>query len=85
MTVPLRRSSWTTRWPTTHWARSLSGVQMITCSTPGSCAATDAAEASASSASSSTIGHTTTPSAARAVSRTPNWDRSSGAIPAPVL
>ena len=29
----LRRSSWTTRVPRTHWPRSLSGVQMMTCST----------------------------------------------------
>ena len=42
-TSPLRRSSCTTRWPTTHCPRSLSGVQMITCSTRSSAAATAAA------------------------------------------
>ena len=56
--VSLRRSSCTTRVPRTHWPRSLSGVQMMTCSTSGSSAATAAPLARASSASSSTIGHT---------------------------
>ena len=46
----LRRSSCTTL-PPTHWPRSLSGVQITTCSTRGSAAATCAAAASASSAS----------------------------------
>ena len=84
-TVSRRRSSWTTRLPTTHWARSLSGVQMTTWSTSGSSAATAAAEARASSASSSTIGHTATPRATRAHSSTGNWDRKAGSIPSPVL
>ena len=44
-----------------HWARSLSGVQISTCSTRGSPAATAAAEASPSSASCSTWGHTAKP------------------------
>src|SRR6478609_8311304 len=52
---PLRRSICTTRVPMTHCARSLSGVQMQTFSTRSSCAARYAADASASSASSSTI------------------------------
>ncbi len=61
---PLFRSTWTTRSPTTHCARSLSGVQMQTFSTRESAAASRAAEASASSASSSTMAQTTTPIAA---------------------
>src|ERR1017187_9313191 len=35
----VRRFNWTTRVPRTHWARSLSGVQTITCSTHASRAA----------------------------------------------
>ena len=45
----------------------------------------EAAEARASSASSSTMGHTTTPRATRASSRMGNWDHRVGSIPAPVL
>ncbi len=82
---PFRRSSWTTRSPTTHWARSLSGVQMITRPTAGSSAATEAAEARASSASSSTMGHTMTPRATSAVSRISNWSAEVGSMPAPGL
>ena len=60
---PERRSTCTTRVPSTHCDRSLSGVQIRTKATRGSAAAIPAAAASASSASNSTIGHTATPSA----------------------
>ena len=63
-----RRSTWTTRFPRTHCARSLSGVQMQTLSTRSSSNAMRAADASPSSASSSVIGQTATPIAASAVS-----------------
>ena len=69
VTTFFRRSSCTTRPPTTHCARSLSGVQMITRPTAASSAATAAAEARASSASSSTMGHTVSPIAATAASQ----------------
>ena len=65
----------------THWPRSLSGVQMITCSTPASSSVTAATLARASSASSSTIGHTTTPSATSASSSGHAWDHRSGSTP----
>ena len=45
----------------------------------------DAADASASSASNSTIGHTATPIASRASSRMGNCARRSASMPAPVL
>ena len=80
-----RRSTCTTRSSTTHCARSLSGVQMQTCSTSGSAAAMRAAAASASSASSSTIGHTATPMASSASSRGWNCASSAGSMPALVL
>ena len=82
---PLRRSTCTTRSPTTHCARSLSGVQMQTFSTRASAAARRAAEASASSASSSTIGQTATPMAASASSSGWNCARSAGSMPSEVL
>ena len=50
MTTLVRRFSCTTREPLTHCARSLSGVQISTCSTFGSAVAFTAAAASASSA-----------------------------------
>ena len=62
------RSHCTTRSPTTHCARSLSGVQMKTRSTRGSRRARAAPDASPSSASSSFIAHTGTPIAASASS-----------------
>ncbi len=80
-----RRSSWATRGSATHWARSLSGVQISTRSTRGSSAAIRAAAASASSASSSTIAHTITPRARRASSSSGNCASSSGSTPALVL
>ena len=52
------------REPRTHCAMSLSGVQMTTCSTSGRCCQRAVAVAIASSASNSTIGQTTKPSAA---------------------
>ena len=62
-TMSRRRSQQTTRSPTTACARSLSGEQSTTWSTPGRSRKRAAAVARASSASNSTIGHTTTPSA----------------------
>jgi len=62
-TMRRRRSSITTRVPRTHCARSLSGVQITTCSTSGASPNRAAAVASASSASNSTIGQTTMPRA----------------------
>ena len=64
---------------------SLSGVQITTRSTRGSAANHSAAAAIASSASYSTIGHRTSPSASMAASATGNWARSSGSTPASVL
>ena len=82
---PLRRSSCTTRLPVTHCPRSLSGVQITTCSTRSSAAATWAAEPSASSASYSTMAHVVTPMATNASSSTGVWRSSSGGIPSLVL
>src|SRR6266516_2409076 len=79
------RSTCTTRSPRTHCARCLSGVQMQTFSTLASAEAMWAAEASASSASSSIMGHTATPMAARAASSGWNCASSPGSMPAPVL
>ncbi len=64
---------------------SLSGVQMTTRSTRGSAPYSSAAAPIASSASYSTIGHSTSPSASMACSAMGNWARSSGGIPASVL
>ena len=61
---------------------SLSGVQMRIRSTCGSAAKRTAAAAMASSASYSTIGHSTMPSASIAASAMGNWASSSGGIPA---
>src|SRR5205823_11203266 len=79
------RSTCTTRSPRTHCARSLSGVQMQTCCTRSSWEAIQAAEASASSASSSIMGHTTTPRTVSASSRGWNWASRAGSTPSPVL
>ena len=79
------RSICTTRSPRTHCARSLSGVQMQTFSTCSSAPAMRAAEASASSASSSIIGHTATPMAMSASSSGWNCARSAGSMPSLVL
>ena len=57
------RSRQTTRAPRTHCAMSLSGVQSTICSIPGASRQRAAAAAMASSASNSTIGQTTMPSA----------------------
>jgi len=76
---------WTMRVPRTHWARSLSGVQMITRSTRSSRAAAIAAAASASSASNSTIGHTTMPAADSTSSSSGNCANRSGSMPSPGL
>src|SRR6266849_8773484 len=73
------------RVPLTHWARSLSGVQMITRSTRSSRAAAAAPAASASSASNSTIGQTTMPAAVRVSSSNGNCASRSGSMPSPVL
>ena len=67
--------------PTTHWARSLSGVQITTRSTRGSAAARAAAVARASSASTSSMPHTVTPRAARPSSTSGNWSRRTGLDP----
>ena len=83
--VRVRRLTCTMRVPRTHWARSLSGVQMNTRSTRGSSAAAAAAAASASSASNSTIGQTTTPAAVSASSSSGNCASRSGSMPSPVL
>ena len=64
---------------------SLSGVQITTRSTRGSAAKRSAAAAIASSASNSTIGHSTRPSASMARSAIGNWASSSGGMPAEVL
>jgi hypothetical protein len=80
-----RRSNCTIRSPSTHCARSLSGVQIRTRATRGSAAATAAAAASASSASNSTIGNTTTPIADSACSSGWNCPSSAASMPAPVL
>ncbi len=61
---------------------SLSGVQTRICSTAGSAAKRTAAAAIASSASNSTIGQSTMPSASTAASAIGNCDSSSGGIPA---
>ena len=61
---------------------SLSGVQTRIFSTRGSSAKRMAAAAIASSASNSTIGHRTMPSASTAASAIGNWASSSGGIPA---
>ena len=71
--------------PTTHWLRSLSGVQISTLPTRSSLAALPAAEASASFASYSTIDHTTTPIATSACSRTGNCESNCGGTPSLVL
>ena len=69
----------------TACARSLSGEQITTCSTPGCVLKRAAAVASASSASNSTMGQTTMPSAATARSASGNWASRSASTPAPVL
>ncbi len=61
---------------------SLSGVQITIRSTPGSAANRAAAVPIASSASCSTIGQSTTPSASIAASAIGNWASSSGSMPA---
>ena len=61
---------------------SLSGVQTSTCSTAGSTTNRSHAAAIASSASNSTIGQTTKPSARIASSTIGNCESSSGGIPA---
>ena len=66
----------------TSWAMSLSGVQTTIRSTAGSAANRSAAAAIASSASHSTIGQRTSPSASIAASAIGNWARSSGGMPA---
>ena len=71
-----RRSKQTMRRPRTHCARSLSGVQITTCSASAAKRAAPPV-ASASSASNSTIGQTTRPSAADASSASGNCASSS--------
>ena len=61
---------------------SLSGVQTRIRSTRGSAPKRTAAAAIASSASNSTIGQSTMPSASTAASAIGNWASSSGGIPA---
>ena len=61
---------------------SLSGVQMRIRSTAGSAAKRRQAAAIASSASNSTIGQRTMPSASMASSAIGNWASSSGGMPA---
>ena len=61
---------------------SLSGVQTTIRSTRGSAANRQAAAPMASSASNSTIGQRTIPSASTAASAIGNWASSSGGIPA---
>ena len=61
---------------------SLSGVQTTIRSTDGSSPNRQAAAPMASSASNSTIGHRTIPSASTAASAIGNWASSSGGIPA---
>ena len=80
-----RRLSMTTLSERTHWARSLSGEHRTTWSTPAASAQRWAAAAMASSASNSTIGQTTMPSARTASSARWNWPLSAGSMPAPVL
>ena len=75
-----RRSRITTISPRTHWARSLSGVQIQTLSMPGTPAHRAAAAARASSASNSTIGHTTSPMALMARSANGNWASNSASV-----
>ena len=65
----------------TTWAKSLSGEQMTTWSTPASLRKHVAAAASASSASNATMGQTTTPKAATASSASRNWANRSDATP----
>ena len=83
--VPRRRSRQMTFWPTTHCEKSLSGEQITTCSTPAASRKRAAAVARASSASNSTIGQTTMPSAATACSAGSNCASRSGSMPSPVL
>ena len=64
---------------------SLSGVQITTRSTRGSAANRTAAAPIASSASNSSIDHSTSPKASIACSAIGNWSSSSGGIPASVL
>jgi hypothetical protein len=61
---------------------SLSGVQITILSTCSSSAKRVAAAAIASSASNSTIGHSTIPSASTAASAIGNWSSRSGGMPA---
>ena len=81
----VRRLSWTTRDPRTHWARSLSGVQMMTRSTRESFAAAWAAAARASSASNSTMGQTVTPAADKTSSSRLNCASKSASMPSLLL
>ncbi len=83
-TTSLRRSSCTTL-PPTHWPRSLSGVQMIDCSTDFGAPRPPPRSPSASSASNSTIGHTVTPSASRRVFEQRELVLKSGSMPDPSL
>ena len=73
------------REPRTHCAMSLSGVQMTICSTSGRCCQRAAAVPMASSASNSTIGQTTSPSASAARSASGNCASSSSGTPSLVL
>ena len=81
----LLRSACTIRSPRTHCARSLSGVQIQIFWTAASSDARLAAEARASSASSSVMGHTATPMDASASSSGWNCARSARSTPSPVL
>src|SRR5260370_1390422 len=85
MSIARRRSQPTMRLPETSWATSLSGEQITICSTPASSLKRAVALDRASSASNSTIGQTTSPSAETASSESSNWAIRLGSTPAPVL
>ena len=82
--TPLRRSIWTIL-PPTHWAMSLSGVQITTRVTASSSAALQAMAPRASSASTSTIAIVQMPAASSTSSSSGNCCFRSGSTPEPSL